>query len=41
MLVRGGIAEDALWIEAMIMQVIFKILDFILKRKTKGYDGRI
>ena len=38
---RGSIAEDELWTEAMIMQVIFKILDFILKRKTKGYDGSI
>ena len=33
MLVGGSIAEDELWIEAMIMQVIFKILDFILKNK--------
>ena len=41
MLGRGSIAEDGLWIEAMIMQVIFKILDFTLKRKTKGDDGRI
>lgn len=36
MLVRGSI-EDELerWVETMNMQAIFKILDFILRRKNE------